>query len=141
MSDPILPYKRPDHRRIDAEDAIARLPPAVGCLILVLAWGGFVLVFVVSFRIAFHLLERPAITQLYGAQAYAGGLRVVGRQGQLSDGRRLPGSWNVLLGLGAFIASLPPALIHAAVLAHLGLLPPERLMGRWKAKPERERRR
>lgn len=98
-----------------------------GCLVALLIYVGLPVVGFGSLKIAHKILQRPVISSLYGSQAYANGLRVVGRQGQLSDGRRLSVGWNYTLAVGAFVLSMPVWLGYLAILAAFGLFPPERV--------------
>ena len=117
--------------------AVDNLPAPVDCLILIVAYVGMVVTLFGSCKVAYSLLQRPVVEELYGPQSYADGLRVVGRQGQLSDGRRLPDVWNLALGLGTFLLSLPIWLGYCAILAVLGLMPPDRLIEGWKDNSKR----
>jgi hypothetical protein len=98
----------------------------MGCLAVLLTYVGLPIVFFGSVKIAFKIVENPVIISLYGPQAYANGLRVVGRQGQLSDGRRLPYGWNLALGFGAYVLSMPVWIGYWAILTSFGLFAPDR---------------
>lgn len=98
----------------------------LGCLVLLLTYVGLPIVLFESVKVAFNILERPAIEALYGTQAYTEGLRVIGRQGQLSNGRHLTVGWNYTLAIGAFVLSMPASLGYCAILAAFGLFPPDR---------------
>jgi hypothetical protein len=84
-----------------------------GCLSLLLAYVGFPVVAITSFKIAYTILERPIISSLYGSDSYAKGLRATGKRGELSDhsGRRLPAGWFAVLAIGAFILSMLPVIL------------------------------
>ena len=102
----------------------------IGCLALLLSFVGLPMVFFESVKIAHNILQQPVISSLYGSQAYANGLRVTGRQGQLSDGRRLPSGWNTTLGFCAFILSMPAWLGYCGILAAFGLFPLDRVFNK-----------
>jgi hypothetical protein len=101
--------------------------PAV-CAALILAYSVLVVLFFSTCTFAYKHLERPIIDCIYGSQAYAAGLRIVGRHGELSDGRRLPTIWSAARGLGSYIVSMPVWLGYVGILAFLGLFPPDRIL-------------
>ena len=101
---------------------------------MVLAYGLLAVLFFASSHIVYAHLERPIISYVYGSQAYSSGLRIVGRNGILSDGRRLPIGWNGARAIGSFVLSMPVWLSYVAVLAFFGLLPPDRIQKQWEAR-------
>ena len=104
---------------------------AAGCLAIVLTLG-VVPVGFFSLRVAARVVQAPIIDALYGPDAHAHGLHVIGRQGQLSNGKRLPTGWNMALAFFTFLLSMPGWLAYLTVLAFFGLFPPDR---RYKKEP------
>jgi len=104
-----------------------KVPRTIGCLALLLTYVGLPAVAFSSLKIADKMLQPLFIGSLYGSQAYVDGLRVIGRQGQLSDGRRLPQGWNLALGFCTFVLSIPGWLGYCAILAVFGVFPPDRV--------------
>jgi hypothetical protein len=88
---------------------------------------GLIIVCLGSAKIASNLLQRQFIDSLYGQGAYAHGLHMVGKNGQLSDGRQMPADVVGLLSFCWVILSLLPVLAYMAILSVLGVFPPERL--------------
>ena len=105
-----------------------------------IAWGGLVVVWFISGRVAFLVIPKPLITHLYGPKSYSTGLRVVGRNGELSNGQRLPAGWNFAFSVGVFAATLPILFLYIVTLRRLGMMPPDRLLEVWKAKKEARQR-
>jgi hypothetical protein len=116
------------HARADQEKSQTGPPSPVGCLVLIVAYGGLVVLFFGSQKLVFAYLQKPVLVHLYGPQAYSDGLRVTGRQGQLSDGRRLQSGWYYWLCVGSFLGSVPIWLTYCLLLASLGLLPPDQFL-------------
>jgi len=83
-------------------------------------WIGQVLVFVAcaapAYRPAARVAEYVALCGAYGADAYSGGLRLVDKFGNLSDGRVLPDVWQGIAFGGIFglmgLATLPTILFY-----------------------------
>ena len=96
---------------------------ARGCLALLLAYVGLPVVGIISLKTTYTILERPIVSMVYGSDSYAKGLRVVGKNGQLSDGRRLPGGWFASLAIGSFIMAMPVLIGYYAILRAKGLWP------------------
>jgi hypothetical protein len=125
---PTLDYQRPSRRP---------KPPglAFGCLALVLTFVGLPAVCYGSFKLANGLLQRAVINIEFWPQAYAGGLRMVGPHGQMSDGRRLPAALMAVLVIGTYLVVMPSCLFYYIVLSAFGFLPtdadkPKPLRGR-----------
>jgi hypothetical protein len=81
-------------------------------------WGclpalGFVIVAFVAITCFNHVAYFVYINAAYGRQAWADGLRVVNKQGDLSDGTTLSETGETLIGAGTCAAALP--LIFGAV--------------------------
>src|SRR3954468_6044656 len=98
---------------------------ALGCLGMLL----LPVVFFGSCKIAFDLGQRVIVSSLYGSQEYASGLRVVGRHGELNDGRRLSKGWFAFLSIGSFVASLPACIVYVALLKAYDLWPSDETGG------------
>jgi hypothetical protein len=99
---------------------------------MVLAWGGLVCFEFVSLRLAYVVIQKPVITHVYSAQSYAKGLRVVGRNGQLSNGQQLPSDWNLIFNSCVFVATLPGLVVYLAMLRWIGVIPPDRVFEMWE---------
>jgi hypothetical protein len=110
-----------DRKNIPAQGATWQM----SCLVILLTYVGLPVVFFGSVKVVWNMLQRPVIESLYGTQAYTNGIRVVGRQGQLSDGRSLPPGWNLGMAIGAYVLSMPVWLGYCAILAAFELFPPE----------------
>jgi hypothetical protein len=102
----------------------------LGCLALLLTFVGFPVVGEISFHVAYQIVERPILNSIYGPGSYANGLRVVGKHGELSDGRQLPRGYNIVLGIGTFILMLPIVVAYFGILKLLGMFPPDRMFKR-----------
>ena len=98
---------------------------ALGCLGMLL----LPVVFLGSCGIAFAVGQRVVVSSVYGSEEYTSGLRVVGRHGELSDGRRLPSGWFAFLSIGSFVASLPVVVAYVAVLRAYDLWPDDETGG------------
>lgn len=97
----------------------------LGCLGLLLTVIGLPVVGGVAVRVAYRIAEPPVLDMLYGAGTYAKGVRVVGKHGELSDGRRIPESWNFALVVGSGILMLPAVVMYIVLLKSFGLWPDE----------------
>ena len=98
--------------------------PGRGCL-TVLVFVGLTLVFIGGAMRSYEALQRPIINGLYGPDALPNGLRVVGRSGQLSDGRRLSGGWFAMLALGSFLGGALAAVVYVVIMKAKGWWPEE----------------
>ena len=112
-------------------------PPGNGCLALV-AYLSVAPVFLGSMLFFYNCLQRPVLVHLYGQQAYHDGLRIVGRQGQLSDGRRIPEPWDSIVAFGSFVASAPFWMGYYLLLIKIGVLPAEGVPQVPKKRPKDE---
>jgi hypothetical protein len=102
----------------------------LGCLALLLTFVGFPVVGEISSRVTYEIVQRPVLNSVYGPGSYAHGLRVVGKHGELSDGRRLPEGWNTVLAIGTFVLTSPVIICYFASLKLLGLFPSDRMFKR-----------
>ena len=99
-------------------------PPGPGCLPII----AYLSLFLIAFgfwTFFYNCLQRPVLVHLYGQQAYHDGLRIVGRQGQLYDGRRIPEPWDSIVAFGSFVASAPFWMGYYLLLIKIGVLPAE----------------
>ena len=72
-----------------------------------LTYIGFPIVFFGSIIVARKILENEVIDYVIGPHAYENGLRIVGRHGDLTDGRRLPNGWSVFVNAAPFFVRCP----------------------------------
>lgn len=82
--------------------------------------GVFVITIWSAFWI-FDVVEYALINSVYGTDAWDHGLRVVDKNGRLSDGRELSRLHTVVLNYGSFLLSVPFFLGSAFGLAYLKL--------------------
>lgn len=66
-------------------------------------------------------LQKPIIRRVYGPAAYDLGVRVVHGDGRLSDGNKLPETWNLFLAVGTYLGTLPVLLPYVLLLIRFGL--------------------
>lgn len=92
-------------------------------------WLAGILTLFVAFAVSkwsFVLLEYLVICHLYGHAAWAGGLRIVGGHGGLSNGDQLVGWSYVIPYFGSFVVTAPVALGSFLLFRYIGF----RLRGR-----------
>jgi hypothetical protein len=95
---------------------------------------GLLFVIFGSGKVATSLLQPTFIDSLYGTGAFAHGLRLVGKHGQLSDGRQMPADMHFFFSVCWVILSVLPPLVYMAVLYAFELFPPDRLFEKADAK-------
>jgi hypothetical protein len=94
----IIPAKRARWRRIP------RPLYVLGIALTIL------LIFLIGTR-SFALMEYLGISVAYGGDAYADGLRLVDKHGNLNDGTVLPDLWRVLVYTGVYILQMWSSLL------------------------------
>jgi hypothetical protein len=109
-----------------------------GCLPVLVA----VVATIISSLLMFQLTQYLYISAAYGREAWQGGLRVVDKKGNLSDGRRLSRAGHVAVYGGGCLLMVPVFLGCGLGLPFLGMkLRRERLgeqLARWKAEHQEE---
>jgi hypothetical protein len=69
-----------------------------------------------STRLGFRIAERIVLPALYGDAAYASGLRVINKQGGLSNGGHLPAGLTFVMVLASFVCCTVPTVIGGGLL-------------------------
>jgi len=95
----------------------------MACLGAIFAFGSTIVVFLVACRLGYWVMQRVVISLAFGADRYAAGLRVVGKQDlHLSDGTPLGYGWKWVYMLGLFACVLLVAAPYVLLLQKFGLL-------------------
>ena len=97
----------------------ARPPPrallALGCLGRAIVFPiGLILCFLITIGLTYRLTERIFLINLYGADRYAAGLRIVHKH-YLNDGTPLPRWVEFTQGLSTFLLALPVIIIYMLI--------------------------